>query len=110
MDVNGNFPEDLKAMDLSTFNGDITTNLTSKNSEVRQACWEGIAESLGTQDFTWPKTDTGVKGRNICHLRIVVTHINGHFFEPEDENTKVAVPDEFFSTRLSWENGPKSTA
>ena len=36
MDVHDNLPEDLKAMDLSTYNGDITTNLTSKNSESRQ--------------------------------------------------------------------------
>ena len=73
MDVHENLQEDLKAMKLSTYNGDITTNLTSKNSEVRQACWEGIAESLGTQDFTWHKTDTDVKGRNICHWTLFRT-------------------------------------
>ena len=51
MDAHENLPEDLKAIDLSTYNGEIITNLTSKNSEVRQKCWDGVAESLGTQDF-----------------------------------------------------------
>ena len=88
MDVNENFPEDLKAMDLSTFNSDITTNLTSKNSKSSQKCWDGVVGSLGTQDFSWHNTDTGVKGRNICHLGII----------------------EIYTTRLSWGNGPKNTA
>ena len=48
---------------------------------------------LGTQDFSWHKSNTGVKGRNICHLAIVVTHITGHYFEPGDENTRVDVPE-----------------
>ena len=81
-------------MNLSTYNGDITTYLTSKNSESRQTCWDGIAESLDTQDFTWHKTNNGVKGRNICQLGIVVTHINGHFNDPNDDNAELAVPEE----------------
>ena len=34
-----------------------------------------------------------MKGRNICHLEIVVTHVNSHFFEPGDENRKFYVPE-----------------
>ena len=93
MDVHGNLQEDLKAMDLDTYNGDLITNLTSKNSEVRQTCWDGVSGDLGTQDFSWHKSNTGVKGRNICHLGIVVTHVTGHYFEPGVENTRVNVPE-----------------
>ena len=78
-------------MDLSTY-GDLITNLTSKNSDVKQACWDGVSGELGTQDFSWHKSNTGVKGRNI-HLGIVVTHITGHYFEPGDDNTRVNVPE-----------------
>ena len=93
MDANDNFPVDLKAMDLSTFNSVITTSLTSKNSRSRHTCCNGIAGSLETQDFAWHKTDTGVKGRNICHLGMVATHKNGYFNDPKNDDTVVAVPE-----------------
>ena len=35
IDVKDNSPDDLKAIDLSTYNSDLTTTLTSKNSETR---------------------------------------------------------------------------
>ena len=53
MDVKDNSPDDLKAIDLSTYNSDLTATLISKNSETRQKCWDGVAESLGTQDSHW---------------------------------------------------------
>ena len=68
---------------------------------------EGIAESVGTQDFNWHKTDTDVKGRNICHLRIVVTHIIGHYFDPEDENTQVDVQEKFLYHKVILEKWAK---
>ena len=74
MDVNENYPTDLKAMNLVTFKPDLTTTLTSRNSESRQRFWDRLAaKSLETQDFLaqnrgWRKRQSHLSSANRDNL------------------------------------------